>query len=344
MNRDLGRETALHDVLIRHEDLNKARQLLEREFGFLRYATFNADNPSIEVMSGHGVRIWLARQNADVSLHPEFKLSVPPAQPSLVFQKRMADKDSDSHEGRVKEMLYRDLIPGRQGNRFIASHIKVSKDEPVKDSVHFHRIRFQMIYCWKGSVRVVYEDEGLEFAMQEGDSVLQPPEIRHKVVECSPDGAEVIEFCCPASHWTFYDDDLQLPNSTEKRPHEYSGQRFIHHKGQEARWRSWRGEGFESRDLGMKDASGGVGLANVVRRCDGIQPAHFRHNGEILFMFLLKGALTLRCETQRLEQFQEGHSIVIPREMRYAIVESSPDLEFLEVALPGDLEIGSVLE
>jgi hypothetical protein len=30
--------------------------------------------------------------------------------------------------------------------------------------------------------------------------------------------------------------------------------------------------------------------------------------------------------------------------MRYAIVESSPDLEFLEVALPGDLEIGSVLE
>jgi len=46
----------------------------------------------------------------------------------------------------------------------------------------------------------------------------------------------------------------------------------------------------------------------------------------------------------RLEEFQAGDSIEIPPEMRYATVESSPDLKFLEVALTGDLEIASALE
>ncbi len=53
---------------------------------------------------------------------------------------------------------------------------------PVPDYVHF-----QMIYCYKGWVRVVYEDQGEPFVMNAGDCVLQPPEIRHRVLECSVD-------------------------------------------------------------------------------------------------------------------------------------------------------------
>src|SRR5712664_319451 len=148
-----------HDLVISHADLKKARQLLEAEFGFRRYATFNADYPSVEVMSSQGVRIWLVRQSAEISNdlpNPEFKLLVPPLQPLFVFKKLNAHGGSDSREGRVGQMLYRDLIPGQQAGRFIASHITLSKDEPVKDSVHFHRIRFQMIYGLKGWVRVAY--------------------------------------------------------------------------------------------------------------------------------------------------------------------------------------------
>ena len=109
-------------------------------------------------MSGHGVRVWLVRQGAETSgtvaresgteyivpgvADSEFKLSVPPLQSSFVFQKLNRQGSGDSHEGRVKEMLYHDLIPGRQGGRFIASRITVSKEEPLNDAVHFHRIRF----------------------------------------------------------------------------------------------------------------------------------------------------------------------------------------------------------
>jgi quercetin dioxygenase-like cupin family protein len=40
-----------------------------------------------------------------------------------------------------------------------------------------------MIYCHRGWVRVVYEDQGEPFVMHPGDCVLQPPGIRHRVLE-----------------------------------------------------------------------------------------------------------------------------------------------------------------
>ena len=46
-------------------------------------------------------------------------------------------------------MRYRDLIP-RLGGRFIASHILIDQGGPVSDYVHFHSVRFQMIYCHNG--------------------------------------------------------------------------------------------------------------------------------------------------------------------------------------------------
>ena len=55
-----------------------------------------------------------------------------------------------------------------------------------------------MIYVRRGWVRVVYEDQGEPFVMHEGDLVLQPPEIRHRVLESSP-GLEVIEIGAPGA-------------------------------------------------------------------------------------------------------------------------------------------------
>src|SRR5262245_50397922 len=87
-------------------------------------------------------------------------------------------------------MEYRDLIPGRLGGRFIASHIRIPGGGETPDYVHYHKALFQMIYCKAGWVRVVYEDQGPPFALEAGDCVLQPPEIRHRVLESSP-GLEV---------------------------------------------------------------------------------------------------------------------------------------------------------
>ena len=83
-------------------------------------------------------------------------------------------------------MRYRDLVPGRLGGRYIASHIEIPDGGTVPDYVHFHDVVFQMIFCAAGWVRVVYEDQGEPFVLHAGDCVLQPPLIRHRVLEASP--------------------------------------------------------------------------------------------------------------------------------------------------------------
>ena len=52
-------------------------------------------------------------------------------------------------------MIYRELIPGRFGGRIAASHIRLLEGGEVSDYVHYHKIRFQVIYCIRGRIRVV---------------------------------------------------------------------------------------------------------------------------------------------------------------------------------------------
>jgi len=107
-------------------------------------------------------------------------------------------------------MLYRDLLPSRVGGNLMVSHIRIPNGGPVPDMVHFHSIRFQLIFCLKGWVKLVYEDQGNPFILSAGECVTQPPEIRHRVLECS-DNLEVIEVAHPSSHLTTIDHDMQLP-------------------------------------------------------------------------------------------------------------------------------------
>lgn len=120
-------------------------------------------------------------------------------------------------------MDYRDLVPDRRGGELIASHIRIESGGPVSDYVHYHDVRVQLIYCVRGWVRLVYEDQGDPFVMTAGECVVQPPGIRHRVLECSA-GLEVIEVASPAVHATHVDHELALP--TTRRDRTYGGQRF----------------------------------------------------------------------------------------------------------------------
>ncbi len=122
-------------------------------------------------------------------------------------------------------MEYRDLIPGRVGGKVIASHIRLLQDGPVADYVHYHKVEFQMIYCLKGRIQVVYEDQGPPFWLEPGDCVVQPPEIRHRVL-FAEGNAEVLEVSSPAEHETWVDHDLKLPNDTVNTGRLFDGQRF----------------------------------------------------------------------------------------------------------------------
>src|SRR5207244_7041714 len=121
-----------------------------------------------------------------------------------------------------------------------------------------HRVRFQMIYCAKGWVRAVYEDQGPPFVLREGDCVLQPPGIRHRVLESSPD-LEVIEIGSPADHETFADHELELPTASVRPDREFGGQRFLRHEAASAAWHRRAGDGLDGldvRDLGIAAATG----------------------------------------------------------------------------------------
>lgn len=133
--------------------------------------------------------------------------------------------DSDWAAGRAG-MEYRDLIPGRVGGRAIASHIRLTDGGPVADYVHYHKLEFQMIYCLKGRIKVVYEDQGPPFWLEPGDCVVQPPEIRHQVLECTA-GAEVLEVSMPAEHETWVDHEMSLPNNGVNPGRDFCGQRFV---------------------------------------------------------------------------------------------------------------------
>jgi mannose-6-phosphate isomerase-like protein (cupin superfamily) len=230
-----------------------------------------------------------------------------------------------SGEGRAG-MLYRDLIPGRLGGRYVASHIVIGEAGPVADWVHIHRIAVQLICVRKGWVRVVYQDQGAPFVMSAGDMVLQPPGIRHRVLESSA-GLEVVEITCPALHETCADHDLSLPGTVSDPARDYDGQRFLHHQAAASQWSPWNGA--EAQDTRVRDASGGVAEARLVRPGASSVVAVPPHDGELVFGFLLEGSA--RLEHDGHHGLGPADSFVIPPGKAWRLTEASDDLRLLHV-------------
>ena len=262
------------------------------DLGFRADMVFPADNPRITRMSGHGVNLQLDAQydgdpgvlllsgNHDESLtapngttvrYVDQSRDLPAFAPSRTIS-RCADGSWVT--GRAG-MHYRDLVPDRQGGRYIASHIRITQPGPVPDRVHFHRIRFQMIYCYRGWARLVYEDQGEPFLLQAGDCVLQPPEIRHRVLE-SGDGLEVVEIGCPAEHETWMDYEMALPNGRDPQ-RLFHGQRFLHFQNHDAAG---------DQEFGLRSATGGIAEARTIA-ISGQQS--LTNDGEFAIGFVLQG-------------------------------------------------------
>jgi len=354
------------EIILPSPEFDATLAFFREKLGFRLNAIFPADEPAIAQLSGYGLNIRLDRRAtgapanlqiaserpddlldgaAQVTAPNGSVIAVVPADPVLeippVRQALTVRKLVDSNAWGVGRagMQYRDLIPDREGGRFIASHIRIPDGGPVPDNVHFHKIRFQMIYTYKGWVRLVYEDQGEPFVMQAGDCVLQPPEIRHRVLECS-DGLEVIEIGCPADHMTLLDHDLDLPTGEVDPERDFGGQRFVFHEVDKAVWEKARYAGFERRDLGIRSATDGLAQVSVLRPTndgavsDAAGSAE-SHSGEFLFYFVLEGAVTLMID-DGTHSLSAGDCVTIPAGMDYRLINASVDLEFLEVQLPAE--------
>jgi quercetin dioxygenase-like cupin family protein len=361
MVRDGAANVRVAQIVLPCSDLNSTLAFFTA-LGFRVDSLSPADDPSVAVISGHGLHIRLQRgldaapgvlrllctdpasvadgatectapNGTRIQLVPSNPpVTLPPWQPSFVLSRMRGD--APWVEGRAG-MRYRDLVPGRQGGRFIASQIQIPNGGSVPDYVHFHGVAFQMIYCAKGWVRVVYEDQGPPFVLSAGDCALQPPGIRHRVLECSP-GLEVIEVGSPADHETFADHDVALPTSVVNPDRDFGGQRFVRHEAAVARWVPWQVDGFEARDLGIASATKGTAAARVLRAVDARsgRTSARAHDAQILFAYVLRGQATLRREDDPGERFGEGDAFMIPAGLRYAVEDRSKGLEMLEVTLP----------
>lgn len=334
-------------------DLDESIGFFRDRLGFRLDVIFPADAPRIADMSAQGLRIRLdssapsGEHGLRIESTPDVlrqltaddrvmlnglpvelvgrdeAVSVPSLVPEL-FVSASAGETSWS-AGRAG-MQYRDLIPGRLGGAVIASHIRIPDGGPVPDYVHHHHVRFQLIYCLRGSVRLVYEDQGPPFVMQAGDCVLQPPHIRHRVLECS-DGFEVVEVGCPAEHETLVEHDLALPTDVLDAKREYSGQRFAFHRAAGAPW--VQGAGIEIRDTGLADASGGAVHVRVCRP-DSAAGIRLRPSLALCFGFVCVGAGTLRVGSSSFG-LDSDSSFVLPAGTECVIEDYSSDFEWLEV-------------
>jgi quercetin dioxygenase-like cupin family protein len=347
-------------IVLPCSELDPTLEFFTARLGFRVEAIYPADDPAVAVISGHGVRLQLQRggngspgvlrllvhgapggateMTAPNGTRIELAdadppVVVPPVRRSFVVSE---DKDASWGAGRAG-MQYRDLVPDRQGGSFIASHIRIPQGGPVPDYVHYHKIHFQMIYCYKGWVRVVYEDQGPPFVLQAGDAVLQPPRIRHRVLESSP-GLEVIEIGCPANHETFADHALALPTAALRPDRDFEGQRFVRHEATKAEWLPYRLDGFECRDTGIAAATAGLSGARVARLRGSPALRPFRHDAEFLFTFVLAGDLTLRAGAERARRLGSGAAFVLPAGMPCALSDCSRELQLLEVSLPAEFE------
>jgi quercetin dioxygenase-like cupin family protein len=186
-------------------------------------------------------------------------------------------------------MMYRDLIPSRLGGKLIASHIRLTEGGPVSDYVHYHKVDFQLIYSLRGRIRVVYEGQGEPFWIEPGDCVLQPPEIRHRVLECEA-GSEVLELSSPAEHETWVEHEITLPTAEVDPEWLFGGQRFVRSVAQEATWQPTETNGVELRDTGIFAATNGL-LDVSIRRTKNPEDvsAFCRHPGMTALGFVVAG-------------------------------------------------------
>ena len=227
-------------------------------------------------------------------------------------------------------MVYRDLIPDRLGGAVIASHISIPGGGPVPDYVHHHDIRFQMIFCHAGWVKVVYEDQGDPFVMRSGDCVIQPPGIRHRVLE-SGDGLQVVEIGAPAEHDTHREHDLELPNGVGDPAREWNGQRFLRHEYAEDKWVESPNAGWELQHFGVEEASGGVAAVRLARAVEAAPPLR-THELELFFGFVRSGELDY-IRPSGITTIPAGEAVVVPAGEEFALGASTPT-EMLVVTLP----------
>ncbi len=122
--------------------------------------------------------------------------------PAQRFTVSHLDESEFKQDGLRAYALYRDLGIADATGGLCQAHV-VRLVSPCTDEVrqrHQHETELQLIYVLKGWVKNEFEGEGVQM-MSAGSCWLQPPGIKHTVLDYSAD-AEVLEIIVPADFKT----------------------------------------------------------------------------------------------------------------------------------------------
>jgi quercetin dioxygenase-like cupin family protein len=114
---------------------------------------------------------------------------------------RVSHHNEDDFDGGLRRYAkYRDLGMAKATGGMVQAHVirfvgPCNPDEVSK--LHYHDVEFQMVYVLKGWIKTELEGQGTH-VMRPGSAWLQPPRIKHKVLDYSDD-AEVLEIILPAN-------------------------------------------------------------------------------------------------------------------------------------------------
>jgi len=125
------------------------------------------------------------------------------AQPKQRFNVNHFRAEDFRTDGLRSYAQYRDLGMSKATNGLLQAHVIrliPPCDTAVVSKRHYHDVHVQMIYVLKGWIRSEFEGQG-EVTMRAGAAWLQPPRIKHTVLDYSDD-CELLEIILPAEFET----------------------------------------------------------------------------------------------------------------------------------------------
>ena len=140
-----------------------------------------------------------------VATPPRRKVAAPrlkAATPAQRFTVSHLNETDYKQDGLRSYALYRDLGVAAASGRLCQAHV-IRLLSPCTDEVrkpHSHETELQLIYVLQGWVKNEFEGEGVHM-MSAGSCWLQPPGIKHTVLDYSAD-AELLEIIVPADFKT----------------------------------------------------------------------------------------------------------------------------------------------
>ncbi len=351
------------EVWLRSDNIQADIDFFRDTLGFKLNEIFPADYPRTARMSGYGLQLRLEvgkgsskttlrlqciddpdyAEPGDVFIAPngthiEFaaeavRPTYSPIVSSVVVERLTAENTWKT--GRVG-FLYRDLVPGRLGGMIIASQIRIPGNGPVEDSVHFHHIDFQLIHCLRGSIRLVYEDQGPPFVLEAGAGLIQPSGIRHQVLE-SWGNAEVLELAVPAEHSTMIDHEMVLPTPGIDRARRFDGQRFCHYGFTDGNWFASGIAGVEEMDTGIHEATDGAADVRFLKIEHDAEPDFPLDACAFCFGFILDGHTTLMGDDDVEHMLSTGDAFTVSQGVSFQLLTGSEPVKLMIVSMPAAL-------